>query len=720
MNGTATRFLRLGVSLAALVTLGWVLTGHAAKPVRHSVPTDWSHRHLIFSHPATAERAARVSEDPRYWQQKYRREQRLAPPSVAEAEAGMQSAVSRPRLKIRSQKLHRDWSRNLGASGSVGAGNYPAKFSFDSNTAFCDAATTPDYVAFSSGLPGSAGRANVVAFDNIYFGCGGGTPLVYWAYNTGTGSTIKTSPVLSRDGTQVAFVQTTGTAATLVTLKWKAADGTPTSPSTPTLVASMSACIAAPCMTLTPLVDGLAVPTDDTTSSVFYDYTNDVAWVGGASGWLHKTTGLFNGTPTEVTTGGFPVQVNAGSTLSSPVYDRITNNVFVGDAGGFLYRVDATNATVVASSQLDFGVGIVEGPIVDSANHFVYVFVSSDGSGNCTTGADCAAVFQLSTSFATATSGPEVTVGFSTINGVALPNPLYIGGFDSAYFDSPDASGKLYVCGNTGSNPTIYQVQISAGALPVSGQGLAVVQLASATVPCSPVTDVPNENLPGGFSERLFVSVQNNGSSSTCGGGGCVLNFVSAPWINFTNYVVGQQVLSTKGHVETVIHAGTSAALATSEPLWTTAPASTVTDGNPGPTQVVWIDQGAFGAPFFAWISSHHYTSVKPKFLDENGNVEVLTTNPGGGLTSAIEPTWNTVPGGTTADNTVVWTNVGPLGTAALPAAGGTSGIIVDNTVGSGTVVGGSQIYFSTLSDQLCDFGVTGGCAVQASQPNLN
>ena len=75
MNGTATRFLRLGVSLAGLVTLGWVLTGYAAKPVRHStsLPTDWSHRHLIFSHPQSAEQAARVNEDPRYLQQVQRR-----------------------------------------------------------------------------------------------------------------------------------------------------------------------------------------------------------------------------------------------------------------------------------------------------------------------------------------------------------------------------------------------------------------------------------------------------------------------------------------------------------------------------------------------------------------------------------------------------------------------------------------------------------------------
>src|SRR4029077_1007907 len=123
------------------------------------------------------------------------------------------------------------------------------------------------------GLPGAVNHATVVAYDNIYFGCGGGTPMVYWAYNTGLGATIKTSPVLSLDGTQVAFVQTLAGAGVLVTLKWKAGDGIIGIPSIPTVVPSMSACITTPCMTLTPLVDGLAAPTDDTTSSVFYDYT---------------------------------------------------------------------------------------------------------------------------------------------------------------------------------------------------------------------------------------------------------------------------------------------------------------------------------------------------------------------------------------------------------------------------------------------------------------
>ena len=48
----------------------------------------------------------------------------------------------------------------------------------------------------------------------------------------------------------------------------------------------------------------------------------------------------------------------------------------------------------------------------------------------------------------------------------------------------------------------------------------------------------------------------------------------------------------------------------------------------------------------------------------------------------------------------MTWENLGAIATAALAAAGGTSGIIIDNTVGSGTLAGASQVYFSTLSNQ--------------------
>ena len=47
--------------------------------------------------------------------------------------------------------------------------------------------------------------------------------------------------------------------------------------------------------------------------------------------------------------------------------------------------------------------------------------------------------------------------------------------------------------------------------------------------------------------------------------------------------------------------------------------------------------------------------------------------------------------------------------------------MIIDNTLGTFTVPGDSEIYFTTLTDQPCaTSGGTGGCAVQASQAGLN
>jgi hypothetical protein len=67
----------------------------------------------------------------------------------------------------------------------------------------------------------------------------------------------------------------------------------------------------------------------------------------------------------------------------------------------------------------------------------------------------------------------------------------------------------------------------------------------------------------------------------------------------------------------------------------------------------------------------------------------------------------------------VTWVNAGALPSAALSATGGTSGFIMDNTVGSGTLAGASEVYFSTLGTQVCGTSGTGGCAVQASQSAL-
>jgi hypothetical protein len=129
------------------------------------------------------------------------------------------------------------------------------------------------------------------------------------------------------------------------------------------------------------------------------------------------------------------------------------------------------------------------------------------------------------------------------------------------------------------------------------------------------------------------------------------------------------------------------------------------------------VNQGPQLAAHGVWLASHVY-ALGTAIIDSNGNIQVVTT--AGTSKAGAHPVWQTtIYNPTTADNNVRWRNAGKPATASLAAAGGTGGIIIDNIVGSGTVAGASQIYFSTQSNQLCGSGGTGGCAVQASQSAL-
>jgi hypothetical protein len=675
------------------------MTGRAASPKQQGLPTDWSHRHVIFSQPSTDAQAAAVMHDPRYWQQWNRAHFVKA---LNAGDVGL-TGIS---LFASAGASHADWSQNLGSGANAGAGVFPAKYSFQITTATCASGTKPDYTVFSTGLLGTPLQASIAAFDNLYSGCSGIAPTVYWAFNTA--GQILTSPTISGDGTQVAFVQTTAGIADLVLLKW-APGGTVGGPVTLLGVANAAyRNCTAPCMTTVRLRDSSNVPTNDTTSSVFPDYSNDVIWVGGAGGWLHKFTGVFRGTPTRVTTGGFPVRVNPvnPNALSNPVHDSVSGNVFVSDYGGFLYRVSSTGL-VTASGQVDFGTGLVAGPIVDSTAAKVYVFSSSDGTANCAGGTKpCAAVYLFGTGFGAGNTGAKVVVGTSQA-APPNPNPLFEGGFDSKYLASANATGNIYVCGNTGGSPALYQIPINAGAF---GAVVTGPTLTGATTGCSPVTDISNPNATGGTTEWIFAGVQASGSGNSCSSGGCVMNFVNTPWLPSHAYTIGQQVLDTHFQVQTCRQAGTSRA---TTPPWSVVVGASTTDNT-----VRWVNQGPQAAAHGTWLPSHAY-ALANSIIDSNGNIQVVTTA-GTSRTAALgHPAWQTTINAITADATVRWRDTGLPATASLAAAGGTGGIIIDNIVGSGTQAGASQVYFSTQGNQVCGSTGTGGCAVQASQSAL-
>jgi hypothetical protein len=722
MNGAAARFLKLTASSAALVTVAFVLTGHANKPVPHgiSLVTDWTHQHVIFTHP-TPEMARRFGDDPRYIQQIYRQEQALKLPTPA-SDARLLS-LSPLALRARDFALKKSkglWSQPVGTFSTgdgPGAGNYPAKFTFNNTVGSCAGGSgIPDYVVYSTGLAGSSTQADIVAYDNLYSGCNAPIPTVFWAYNTG--GQVLTSPVLSYDGKQIAFVETNAGAGILVMLKW-AAGGTVTSPGAISVAtpANYLSC-PAPCMTQVNLATKTGTPTDDTTSSVFYDYASDTGWIGGAGGWLHEVTGMFYGAPAEVNNGSLPAQLNStpGVFLSSPVYDHVTDRVFVGDSAGFLYRLEPDDGIFVTSPQVDFGTGLVEAPLVDSFDGLVYVFSSSDGTTNCTGGAACAAVFQFVSRFDPPANPPaEVIVGNSVVNGSGkTPNPMYLGAFDYIYIRSEGPpTGNLYVCGNTGANPILYQIPVTNGTVPAAGNAIALLAPGTSKAACSPVSDVRNPSAPGGTHEFVFVSAQLNGRPAACNDTtGCVMNFLDTPWIGDTGWPVGQQILSSKLNIETVVTAGTSAG---TPPTWPTQAGNTVTDGT-----VVWMDQGRLTAVTPPARAASHAYNLHQRVLDSNNNIEIVTT---AGTSGTGTPDWMLFAGQTTPDGTVTWTNASTNPVAALAVTGGTTGIIIDNTENVG-----SQIYFGTLANQATGSGVAGGalscavgaaCAVQASQETL-
>jgi hypothetical protein len=703
-DGTAARISGFAAGLLGLVASGWFLTGQAASPVEQGYPTDWSHHHVVFSQPRNSRAATRIARDPRYWQQFARRNVPRVLSEDGYAPLEMHSMRPRKSGGGSATKISRDWSVSMGSGASMGADNYAAKYTFSTTTATCGSAASPDFVVFNTGLTGSSTQASIVAYDNLYSGCSGTVPQTFWAYNTG--GRILTSVTFSQDGTQVAFAQSAGGQGQVVLLKWKSSTGSISAPVTLSAVATSAyrACTA-PCMTTIALRSGANVGVDDTTSSVFPDYQGDTLYVGGALGWLHKISGVFVGSnPQEVHAGGFPVQVNPSNTttLYSPLFDG--TSVFVGDGGGYFYRVNAASGAVVKSSQLDHGAGIVSGPYLDGTAGLVYVFASSDGTTNCA-GNPCSAVYVLSSSFAANATGTKVVVGSA---GTALtPNVLYGGDFDSTYQNSTNATGNLYVCGNTGGAPTLYQLPIAAG---VPGTAATGPVLANATTGCSPITDVYNPSTTGSPTEWIFLSVQNSGKGGNCGSGGCVFSFINTPRLPSHVYSQGQVVLDSNFQVQVVATAGTSG---TTAPTWSTTSGGTTTDGT-----VQWFNQGGYNTSLALWAPNTSY-AVGDEVIDATGQVEQCTK---AGISNGTAPSWTVGLGGKTAEtgNGPHWTNVGAPAISNAFSAGGTSGIILDNTVPSTTLAGASQVYFSAQANQNCaTSGGTGGCAIQASQAGL-
>ncbi|MDP9340275.1 MAG: hypothetical protein M3P45_15550 [Acidobacteriota bacterium] len=578
-NAASSRLLKCapapwrGIGTLAIAALALAISPVSARS--QGIPEDWADRHVVFSNPGsltdavnhgTVEKWYNIVNNPRFQAQSRRRSAAAARANrgdnrSAEADSVLDRLENAGKGKggkhgdgggttADDGSLQKDWSMNIGVGGKVFPDQFPAKYSFDASTAFCDSATTPDFVVYPTGLPGTTSQPSIIAYDNLYSGCSNFTtgPLEYWNYNV-AGGTIITSPVLSLDGTQVAFIATGSSVhsgASLVILKWKAPATKNTNNTTivtlsNTAAASYRACVA-PCMT----VIALSGNPDDSLSSPYYDYGNDVLYVGDDAGVLHKLTNIFlSGTPAEITgggtTSGWPQTLSLNNKLTSPVYDFGTGNLLVGTFSGVVAfsgtlvripggggAVGGGSSNIVVSADLANATGVASAPIVDAQAGRAYVVVY------CNTGKTCAnptgqagtgAIYQFSTSFAAANAGlVSKTFGTATIK----TQKLYSGAFDNIYFSSANSTGNFYFCGmssGTADRPQLYQVPITANVMgtPVAGPEVAS-GIAGVGVGCSPVTEILN-----GTTDLIFLSNQANNVTAApiaCpSGSGCIMSF---------------------------------------------------------------------------------------------------------------------------------------------------------------------------------------------------
>jgi hypothetical protein len=479
---------------------------------------DWSTRHAVYSQTGTSAALEAARSDPRAlfrWREVEQREQakRLFQPSHLRSVLEFQWRRTTPTVPVRvSSTEHADWSISLG-NGATALAMYPAKFSFNTTaTPDCN----NDFAVFPVNVAGSATQPNLVAFNNLYSGNAGSTGIcdgrtttgftdtktsatVLWSYNVSKiAGAVTTSPVISFDntGSKIAFVESVaGQPAHFHVLAWKSGDGQANNlQSVVTPVTINSFVGSAPVLgsgTATDLALGAATTGTDTLSSPYVDYGNDFAYVGNDVGVLYRVKNVFcttpacsNAAPTLDTNWGTSGAVTIGGTctgkLTGPVFDSVSKNVFVGCADGKLYKV--TQAGVVSSITVGNGSahgGIVDSPVVDGVNGFVYAVSGSNGTN--------AVLVQATTSFSS-----SVTATLSAASNFNLHAPVV----NDAYVDSATPANWLiyemaYNSGHT--TYTLYGMTFSAAHVMSSGAPAHAFNFATGTGELSPSTEFFNQ-----------------------------------------------------------------------------------------------------------------------------------------------------------------------------------------------------------------------------------
>jgi hypothetical protein len=472
------------------------------------IPEDWSNRHVIYTRNGSFEDMVKVRDDPRFINsvrlQKMQERLRQTKPMNGKNES-----------KSKSSKV--DWAYSLGHHAGMALGESPAKYTYDTGMLppSCNdfAVYTIDTTRVAAGVQG-----NLVGIRNLYSGTGPGicgtAPTTLFSYAIGSGPS-PLSPVISVDGTKVAWIENASTGhAMLHVTTYVAGEGTGAAIGSVTIDDEVTNGICAPVAGTSCddeidytslLLPGCAKnPYVNNYSDLYVDYPSDTGFIGADNGNLYHITGVFLGTPTfdyciPVNTAHLPVAI------SGTVYDSETKTVFVSDpATLYAYSV---NAPILGGYSLTafwpYGSGsLTSGPLLDAFNGYVYMFSGDDAI-------DQTSMTQLPVDLSSA-----VVVPLGPANDFPAYPILFLGTFDNNYLTNgpANASSTIYSCGTDPTTNTLqdlYAISFDPTSIPPGLANTVPAMSANTNVNpsgqqglCSPI-----EEFFDGTTDRIFVGM---------------------------------------------------------------------------------------------------------------------------------------------------------------------------------------------------------------------
>ena len=733
----------LGIFLAATAT-GAALSPRTIVPdfSQHvHLTTDWSHRHMIFSAPKTLRQAFNLSANPRYVQQWNRR--------YAERRG------IHPKVLHRDAIIKGDWSTFIGANGTLGAGMYPAKFSFDINNADC----INDFVVFGSNTTGSASnnyaQGQIVVYGQVPAGDmlpiydihGDVLTLTAAATNANMGS--MPGPPISATGTFASDLNPTAQAADIA-----AAINIPGNGSSISVTAtSVVDPYYGPMVIMTVTGAGNSGTTGNSwhyvngpTGQNPFDSGQGLTPInyGSFSGGTEHTASisamnnLYKGCGGDPQPNPFFAYDTGGAIHTSVVLSLDGSQIaFVQSIGGVanlsvLKWATVTGGLVSGSNVYNTGVATPVAPAAfracvpvtgtspspgtpcltdvafnlgnDDTNSSPY-YDYNPGSDTLYVGDDGGYLHKFTGIF-TGTPAEDTTSPWPVYlgSGLRTTGPVYDSGSGNIFIADGDASatptlgGYLHaVSAASGTVITSAKLANTSGIVDSptvdSTNGAVFVAYADGVNGMTDINQFSETFLAGGLGVPIAIGVKNPRKVSYTG------DFDNAYVSSGTGYMYACGNDGTAGNIPTLYQIPAVAGVL--GPTATPGPALT---GAPSICSPVTEVYNSNAAPAKDWI----FLSVQGPGLTGS---TILCPSPNAGCLMSF--------------NVTSGTGFGLSTPAAATAAvnGGTSGIIIDNIVSTGgTLPGASQVYFTPLNpDEVCpDFiGGFGGCGIQVSQANL-